>query len=256
MDGGVLLSNCSYRLSSFKYQPKNKEREDALAKRLTESEENWAAATREALKGMGAQVLNFPIKCPVQACGKVIWKYNLIPHLLDTTNGIHPVPGGSRCQPWRQRGKVLLLKVHEIISSPSSRVHGRSSRDLKPEAVEEAAGLLGEVRGILRDQPNMEDGLRVAFCLEEIVSESKSAISYYHSKKGPHVNRKSAPKRGSSSTEEGTADRASSAAAGGGDAGESGEEDEEEDELESEKVAGGKRAGGDQGVRSGGKRRK
>ena len=127
------------------------------------------AATREALKGMGAQVLNFPIKCPVQACGKVIWKYNLIPHLLDTTNGIHPVPGGSRCQPWRQRGKVLLLKVHEIISSPSSRVHGRSLRDLKPEAVEEAAGLLGEVRGILRDQTNMEDGLRVAFCLEEIV---------------------------------------------------------------------------------------
>ena len=126
---------------------------------------------------------------------------------------------------------------------------------MKPEAVEEAAGLLGEVRGILRDQPNMEDGLRVAFCLEEIVSESKSAISYYHSKKGPHVNRKSAPKRGSSSTDEGTADRTSSAAAGGGDAGESGEEDEEEDELESE-VAGGKRAGGDQGVRSGRKRRK
>ena len=265
VEGGVLLSNCSYRLSSFKYQPKNKEREDALAKWLTESEESRAAATREALMGKGAQVLNFPIKCPVQACGKVIWKYNLIPHLLDTTNGSHPVPGGSRCQPWRQRGKALLLKVHEIISSPTSRVHGRSSRDLKPEAAEEAAGLLGEVRRILRDQPNIEDGLRVAFCLEEIVSESKPAISYYHSKKGPHATRKSAPRtnRGSgrgSSTEEGTADRASSAAAGGGDAGESGEEDEEEEEeeegLESEKVAGGKRGGGDQGVRSGGKRRK
>ena len=163
----------------------------------------------------------------------------------------------SRQISWRIQGKDLLLKLHNLMCSPASPVRGRS-QDLTPEAVEEAARLLGQVRKILRDQTNKEDGLRLAFCLEEIVSESKSAISNYHSKKGPHVPRKSVPrtKRGKgprSSTEKEAADRASSAAARNGDAEESGEEDEEDEEevegVEGETVAGGKRGGGDQEVR-------
>ena len=236
---GALFSNCYYQLSSFKYQRKHQEREEALAARLAVSEQDWAAATRDALKGKGAQVLNFPIKCPVQACGALIWKYNLIPHLLDTTKGVHPVPGGARCQAWRQRGKGLLLQLHGLISSSSSRVHGQRARGLKPAVVEEVADLLGEVRGFLGEQPKKEDGLRLAFCLEEIVAESKAAISSYHSQMGSIDSRKSASKtkkgggRGSS-TGEGTAGQACSAAAGDGDGGASGEEEEEEEEEEGE----------------------
>ena len=64
------------------------------------------------------------MECPVQACGALIWKYNLIPHLLDTPKGVHPVPGGARCQAWRQRGKGLLLKLH----GPSNKRRRRSGQ--------------------------------------------------------------------------------------------------------------------------------
>eukprot|EP00624_Nannochloropsis_granulata_P002009 evm.model.NODE_19488_length_45021_cov_26.593590.2 len=140
---------------------------------------------------------------------------------------------------FQERGKGLLLQLHGLISSSSSRVRGQRARGLKPAVVEEVADLLGEVRGFLGEQPKKEDGLLLAFCLEEIVAESKAAISSYHSQMGSIDSRKSASKtkkgggRGSS-TGEGTAGQACSTAAGDGDGGASGEEEEEEEEEEGE----------------------
>jgi hypothetical protein len=156
--GGGISSNCSYQLSGMKLEPKNSEREEALKRRMAESEENWAAASREVLKGKGALVRNFPIKCPVEACKEKPFKYNLIHHLLDDTRGNHLVPGGGRCQAWRIQGKDLLLKLHNLMCSPASRVRGRS-QDLTPEAVVEAARLLGGVRKILQQGERAAVGL-------------------------------------------------------------------------------------------------
>lgn len=39
-------------------------------------------------------------KCAVQLSGALVWKYDVIPHLWETTKSVHLVPSGAKCQAW------------------------------------------------------------------------------------------------------------------------------------------------------------
>jgi hypothetical protein len=111
---GKLLSTCSFKLARLKYRLYAQEREGELRRRLAlEGGLAVAAATKVGL-GLGgskagkAVVRNIPIPCPMPGCSSVIWKLNLIPHLLD---GEHPLPLSGRAQRWRSRAAVAEARA-------------------------------------------------------------------------------------------------------------------------------------------------
>ena len=86
--GDKLLSSCSLKLAYFNYSKHEGARESALKDRLRlETEVVVAAATSQALRRSKTRptVQNIPIPCPVDACGKTIWKYNSSPICSSTT---------------------------------------------------------------------------------------------------------------------------------------------------------------------------
>jgi mevalonate pyrophosphate decarboxylase len=125
---------------------------------------------------------------------------------------------------------------------------------ISSEGLGEVEKLLVEVRGLLAGQQQKEDGLRLAFCLQEIAWESGAAISYYHSRRFQLVKRNRAatgPKGGGGGSSGGGA----AAAAAAAQVEESEAEEEEEEEEEEEGVTG-KRGAGGEGVNEASKRRR
>ena len=180
---GKLLSTCSLKLARFKYGQYAREREEELRRRLAlEGEAAVVAATEAGLKAGKATVQNIPIPCPFSGCSSVIWKLNLIPHLLERD---HPSPVEGRAQRWRKRGRAVLKELQVLLTSSR---RAPKTCALGEEALKEAAGKLEEVRDLLA-MGGPELSITVSFCLEEVVRESQAALSKYYVTRGPHKER-------------------------------------------------------------------
>jgi hypothetical protein len=231
--GDKLHSSCSLKLAYFNYSKHEGARESALKDRLgLETEVVVAAATSQTLRRSKTRptVQNIPIPCPVDACGKTIWKYNIIPHLLEHD---HTLPVSGRGQQWRRRGRALLEELHQLISLGT---RGGKPYDLGEGALALVEKKLAEVRDLLKAEGNNQ-GVRLSFCLEEVVWESKAALLKYHSTRGELKERKSKPRgkgkgAGRVGLEQGGAGAAVAVQAEEGEEGE--EEEEEEEEAEGE----------------------
>jgi hypothetical protein len=227
---GKLFSTCSLKLANFYYSKHEGPRTEALDKRLKlETEEEVAAATCEALRRSKPRptVQNIPIPCPVDACGKTIWKHNIIAHLREKD---HVLPVSVRATQWRRRGRAVLGELHELMSLGK---RGGKSYDLREEALVQVEGKLAEVRTLLGGEGN-KLGVRLSFCLEEVVWESKPALAKYHSTRGEHKERKSKPRGSGKGAGKGGLEQGGAGAAAAVQAEEDGEEEEQEEQEEQE----------------------
>ena len=114
---GKLMSTCSFKLARLKYRLYAQVRERDLRQRLAlEGKLAVAAATKVdlGLGGSKAVVRNISIPCPMPGCSSVIWKLNLIPHLLECD---HPLPLLGRAQRWRKRGRAVLKELQVVLTS-------------------------------------------------------------------------------------------------------------------------------------------
>jgi hypothetical protein len=221
-----LLSTCSLKLANFNYSKHEGARKKALQDRLgLETEVVVAAATSEALRRSKPKptVQNIPVPCPVDACGKTIWKHNIIPHLLEND---HTLPVSGRAQPWRRRGRAVLGELHQLISLEK---RGGKPYDLREDTLAQVEGKLAEVRNLLKAEGNKQ-GVRLSFCLEEVVWESKAALAKYHSTRGEHKERNSKPRGNGKGAGRGGVEQGGAGAAAAVQAEEGGEEEEEEEE--------------------------
>jgi hypothetical protein len=152
-----------------------------------EGESEVAAATKLRL-GLGgskagkAVVRNIPIPCPMPGCNSVIWKLNLIPHLLE---GDHPLPMPGRAQHWLRRGRAVLKELQEVLTT-SQRAH--KTYALGEGVLQQVATKLEEVRDLL-NMVGRDVSITVSFCLEEVVRESQPALAKHHATRGPFKER-------------------------------------------------------------------
>ena len=254
---GKLLSTCSFKLARFKYRVYAEERERDLRQRLAmEGESEVAAATKLRL-GLGgskagkAVVRNIPIPCPMPGCNSVIWKLNLIPHLLE---GDHPLPMPGRAQHWLRRGRAVLKELQEVLTT-SQRAH--KTYALGEGVLQQVATKLEEVRDLL-NMVGRDVSITVSFCLEEVVRESQPALAKHHATRGPFKERAPRKDKGKKKGEgkdkgegEGGGDEGGSGAVAEA-LGESNEGSEDEEEGEGEGEGEGER--GAAGGQSNGKR--
>jgi hypothetical protein len=244
---GKLLSTCSFKLARLKYRMYAEEREVELKHRLALERESEVAAATNAGLGLGgskagkAVVRNIPIPCPVPSCSSVIWKLNLIPHLLE---GDHPLPVPGRAQRWRKRGRAVLNELQVLLTTSQ---RAQKTYALGEGALQDVAKKLEEVRELLAVEGG-DLSATVSFCLEEVVRESQPALSKFYITRGDYKlrgKRKDKGKKkgkgggggegdsGAAGGEEGGGDKDGSGAAGGEEGeGSEGSEDEEEGEGE------------------------
>jgi len=223
-----LLATCSLKLAGFSYSTLEGTRRAALEKRLKlEADAEVAAATSLGLRRSKPRptVQNIPIPCPVDACKDTIWKHNIIPHLRQHD---HAVPVSGRGQEWRRRGRAVLGELHKLISLGK---RGGKSYDLREDTLVQVEEKLAEVRALLKGEGNKQ-GVRLSFCLEEVVWESKVALAKYHSTRGEFKERNSKPRGNGKGAGKGGAEQGGAGAAAAVQVEEDGEEEEEEEEEE------------------------
>jgi hypothetical protein len=259
--GSALESTCSFKLPGFKYAKFARRREEELQRRLALVGEAAVAAATEAGLGLGAcakaprvTVQNHPIFCPIPGCKVLIWKLNLIPHLLEDG---HPLPLDGRAQQWRRRGRAALQELQVLLTS--------SPRDkacaLGEDVLKQVAEKLVEVRDLLA-VAGESVSTTVSFCLEEVVRESQPALAKHYATRGPFKERATRKDKGKKKGEgEGCGGDRSAAAAGQGEEsdGSEGSEDEEEEDGEEGGASGqpsGKRPADGEGPGSRGKEKK
>jgi hypothetical protein len=171
----------------------------------------------------------------------VIWKLNLIPHLLD---GEHPLPLSGRAQRWQRRGRAVLK---ELQVQRAAKTYA-----LGEDVLQEVAKKLDEVRDLLAVEGG-DLSATISFCLEEVVRESQPALSKFYITRGAYKPRGKRKDKGKKKGEGKNKGKGEGEEEGGGDddggggaavALDEGSEDEEEVEGEGERGAAGGQSNG------------
>ena len=237
----------------MKFAQLEKERNEELERRIASAAaegENAAAEGEGAAVGgnkpkgkpelNGFPVANIPVECPMDGCSQVVWRDELVPHMLD----VHVSLGGERNSQWRRRGKPLLVELIDVLSDVKGRMHGGGKatkmNDFKMKAETEA-----HVRALLEEMQQLVPGklgITLAFTLEQMARESSIALYKYNATLGPLPKRNSKKRKRDQAVEGGEkgveeAEGESKKEEGGsGKGGEEEEEEEEEEEGEEEEV--------------------
>ena len=80
----------------------------------------------------GFPVANIPVVCPMDGCLNVVWRDELVPHVLNE----HVSLDGQRNQQWRRRGKPLLMEFIDVLSDVKGR---KDDRDYEMKAETEVS---------------------------------------------------------------------------------------------------------------------
>ena len=249
----VVESSCGKKLDYLKFAQLEKERNEELERRIASAAaegENAAAEGEGAAVGgnkpkdkpelNGFPVANIPVECPMDGCSQVVWRDELVPHMLD----VHVSLGGERNSQWRRRGKPLLVELIDVLSDVKGRMHGGGKatkmNDFKMKAETEA-----HVRALLEEMQQLVPGklgITLAFTLEQMARESSIALYKYNATLGPLPKRNSKKRKRDQAVEGGEkgveeAEGESKKEEGGsGKGGEEEEEEKEEEEEEEEEV--------------------
>lgn len=237
----VLESSCGMKLDGMKFTEMLEAREEELSKRVEAGEKGKPAGSINLDE---CTVSNIPVVCPMNYCNEVVWKYNIMAHILDD----HADLFGQRNTRWRREGGPLVEKFFDMLSDASGRVDhkgkGKNPYKMKAETAAGVRNLVKQMRELVPDKL----GISLAFNMEEMARESASALAAFYSSHGPLVSR-AGPRKKKKQMVGGGAERAEQQAAGGttevgnddgdddgegegGGASDEGEEKEEEKELE------------------------
>lgn len=233
----VVVSSCGLKLDGMKFSDMEEKREKELKERLE------AAGRGEAVvvNLRGFPVVNIPVECPVPDCAKVVWKYNLMPHVCDAHINLY----GERNQRWRKRAKPLVAEFVEKLCAVGGRTFGggkgKKCHKLTDETVEAVGVLLKEMKELVPG----DLGIKLAFNLEELARESDSALDAFEKYKGPlrprakwsRKEKGSRDKKGVGQQTDKTIETGRDEEVGGGGGGEANEQDEVEEEEGSDHMS-------------------
>lgn len=233
----VLVSSCGLKLDGMKFSDMEEKREKELKERLEAAGRDEAVVVN--LRGF--PVVNIPVECPVPDCAKVVWKYNLMPHVCDAHINLY----GERNQRWRKRAKPLVAEFVEKLCAVGGRTFGggkgKKCHKLTDETVEAVGVLLKEMKELVPG----DLGIKLAFNLEELARESDSALDAFEKYKGPlrprakwsRKEKGSRDKKGVGQQTDKTIETGRDEEVGGGGGGEANEQDEVEEEEGSDHMS-------------------
>jgi hypothetical protein len=231
----VVVSSCGLKLDGMKFSDMDEKR----AKELKERLEAGGKGEAVVVKLRGFPVVNIPVECPVPDCAKVVWKYNLMPHVCDAHINLY----GERNQRWRKRAKPLVAEFVEKLCAVGGRTFGggkgKKCHKLTNETVEAVGVLLEEMKELVPG----DLGIKLAFNMEELARESDSALDAFENYKGPLPHRaKWSRKEKGSGNKKGAGQQTNKTIGrdeevGGGGVGEANEQDEVEEEEGSDNMS-------------------
>lgn len=181
----VVASTCGKKLDHMKFAPLEKERNEELERRIAAAERKKDAAAAAAAEGEDASaegnepmeiklngfpVANIPVVCPMDGCLNVVWRDELLPHVLNE----HVSLDGQRNQQWRRRGKSLVVEFIHMLSDVKGRKDERDY-EMKAETEARVLALLEEMRQLVPGKL----GITLAFALEQMARESSSALKAF-----------------------------------------------------------------------------